>query len=57
MVNTVVFRTAKLGLGMPVAAILAIALHETWLKRFRTLVQTAVYLQTQFLRHLKPFCK
>jgi putative aldouronate transport system permease protein len=42
--NTVIFSTAKLVLGLPVAVILAIALHETWLKRFRTLVQTVVYL-------------
>lgn len=42
--NTVIFSTAKLVLGMPIAVILALALHETWFKRFRTLVQTAVYL-------------
>lgn len=44
MVNTVVFSAAKLILGLPIAVILAIALHETWFVRFRTLVQTAVYL-------------
>jgi putative aldouronate transport system permease protein len=44
IVNTVFFSTAKLALGLPMAVILAIALHETWLKRFRTIVQTAVYL-------------
>ncbi len=42
--NTVIFSTAKLVLGLPVAVILAIALHETWFNRFRTLVQTVVYL-------------
>jgi putative aldouronate transport system permease protein len=42
--NTVIFSTTKLVLGLPVAVILAIALHETWFKRFRTLVQTVVYL-------------
>jgi putative aldouronate transport system permease protein len=44
MVNTVFFSTAKLVLGIPLAVILAIALYETWFKRFRTLVQTTVYL-------------
>lgn|SRR5574341_745747 len=44
IVNTVFFSTAKLALGLPMAMVLAIALHETWLKRFRTIVQTAVYL-------------
>lgn len=44
IVNTVVFSSAKLVLGLPVAVILAIALHETWFSRFRTLVQTVVYL-------------
>jgi putative aldouronate transport system permease protein len=31
-------------LGLPLAVILAIALHETWFARYRTLVQTVVYL-------------
>jgi putative aldouronate transport system permease protein len=44
MVNTVVFSAAKLVLGLPIAVILALALHETWFGRFRTLVQTIVYL-------------
>jgi putative aldouronate transport system permease protein len=44
IVNTVIFSTAKLVLGLPLAVILAIALHETWFRRFRTLVQTVVYL-------------
>lgn len=42
--NTLIFSVAKLLLGMPLAIICAIALHETWLKRFKTLVQTAIYL-------------
>jgi putative aldouronate transport system permease protein len=44
ILNTIIFSTAKLVFGLPIAVILAIALHETWLKRFRTLVQTVVYL-------------
>jgi len=44
IVNTVIFSSAKLVLGLPIAVILAIALHETWFGRFRTLVQTVVYL-------------
>ncbi|MCI0577761.1 MAG: ABC transporter permease subunit [Chloroflexi bacterium] len=44
IVNTIVFSGAKLIFGMPVAIILALALHETWFKRFRTVVQTVVYL-------------
>jgi putative aldouronate transport system permease protein len=44
MVNTIFFSTAKLLLGLPVAIILALALHETLLTRFRVFVQTAVYL-------------
>jgi putative aldouronate transport system permease protein len=42
--NTIFFSTAKLVLGLPIAVILALILHETMLKRFRTLVQTVVYL-------------
>jgi putative aldouronate transport system permease protein len=42
--NTVIFSLAKLLLGLPVAVICAIALHETWFQRFRTFVQTMVYL-------------
>lgn len=42
--NTVIFSSAKLLLGMPTAIILAISLHETWFRRFRTIVQTVVYL-------------
>jgi putative aldouronate transport system permease protein len=44
IVNTIVFSGAKLLFGMPIAIILALALHETWFKRFRTIVQTMVYL-------------
>ncbi|MCB0004689.1 MAG: sugar ABC transporter permease, partial [Anaerolineae bacterium] len=42
--NTIFFSTAKLVLGLPIAVIMALALHETLLKRFRTVVQTIVYL-------------
>lgn len=42
--NTVFFSLAKLILGMPIAIILALALHETWFHRYRTVVQTVVYL-------------
>jgi putative aldouronate transport system permease protein len=42
--NTVFFSSAKLVLGLPAAVICAIALHETWFVRFRTLVQTTIYL-------------
>lgn len=44
IVNTIFFSTAKLVLGLPVAVILAIALHESLMRRFRTIVQTVVYL-------------
>jgi putative aldouronate transport system permease protein len=44
MFNTIFFSGAKLILGIPAAIVLAIALHETWFKGFRTLVQTLVYL-------------
>ncbi len=44
MVNTIFFSLAKLLLGLPLAVIMAIALHETWLVRFRTFVQTTIYL-------------
>jgi putative aldouronate transport system permease protein len=44
MTNTIIFSVAKLVLGLPLAVILAIALHETWFLRFRTFVQTMVYL-------------
>ena len=44
IINTIFFSTAKLILGLPVAVILAIALHEFMMTRFRTLVQTIVYL-------------
>jgi len=33
--NTIIFSLAKLLLGLPIAVICAIALHETWLVRFR----------------------
>ena len=42
--NTIIFSVAKLLLGLPMAVICAIALHETWFLRFRTFVQTMIYL-------------
>jgi putative aldouronate transport system permease protein len=42
--NTVIFSLAKLLLGLPVAVICAISLHETWFLRFRAFVQTMIYL-------------
>ena len=42
--NTIIFSLAKLVLGLPLAVICAIALHETWMVRFRTFVQTVIYL-------------
>lgn len=42
--NTIFFSLAKLLLGLPIAVICAIALHETWLVRYRTFVQTLIYL-------------
>lgn len=42
--NTVIFSFAKLVLGIPLAVICAIALHETVFKLFRTFVQTIIYL-------------
>ncbi|RPJ22796.1 MAG: sugar ABC transporter permease, partial [Chloroflexi bacterium] len=44
MSNTIIFSVAKLLLGLPLAVICAIALHETWFLRFRTFVQTMIYL-------------
>ena len=44
MTNTIIFSVAKLLLGLPLAVICAIALHETWFLRFRTFVQTMIYL-------------
>ena len=44
LTNTIIFSVAKLVLGLPLAVIVAIALHETWFLRFRTFVQTMVYL-------------
>ena len=44
MTNTIIFSIAKLLLGLPLAVICAIALHETWLVRYRTFVQTMIYL-------------
>lgn len=44
IINTVIFSTAKLILGLPVAILLALAIHESKLLRFRSLVQTATYL-------------
>lgn len=42
--NTLLFSFLKLILGMPVAIILALALHETRVAFFRKIVQTAAYL-------------
>ena len=42
--NTVIFSLAKLILGMPLAIACAIALHESWFRRFKAIVQTAIYL-------------
>lgn len=44
LTNTIFFSIAKLVLGLPLAVILALALHEILLKRYRTFVQTVVYL-------------
>jgi putative aldouronate transport system permease protein len=44
MTNTIIFSVAKLVLGLPLAVICAIALHETWLVKYRTFVQTMIYL-------------
>jgi putative aldouronate transport system permease protein len=42
--NTVFFSVAKLVLGIPIAVICALALHETIFTRFRTIVQTIIYM-------------
>lgn len=42
--NTVFFSVAKLVLGIPMAVICAIALHETIFAKFRTIVQTIIYM-------------
>lgn len=44
MTNTLIFSVAKLVLGLPLAVVCAVALHETWFLRFRTFVQTMIYL-------------
>src|SRR5919109_3664661 len=44
LTNTLIFSVAKLVLGLPLAVICALALHETWFLRFRTFVQTLIYL-------------
>lgn len=44
MTNTIIFSVAKLVLGLPLAVVCAIALHEIWLVRFRAFVQTMIYL-------------
>lgn len=44
LINTIYFSLAKLLLGLPIAVICALALHETWLVRYRTFVQTMIYL-------------
>ena len=42
--NTVFYSAANLVLGLPLAVILALAIHESQLLRFRSLVQTVAYL-------------
>ncbi len=42
--NTIIFSLAKLILGMPIAILMALALHETVFKKWRTIVQTLIYL-------------
>ncbi len=42
--NTLIFSGAKLLMGIPIAIALAVALHETTIRWFRTLVQTITYL-------------
>jgi putative aldouronate transport system permease protein len=44
ILNTVIFSAAKLVLGLPLAIILALAIHESQFLRFRSLVQTVTYL-------------
>jgi putative aldouronate transport system permease protein len=44
MANTIFFSGARLVLGMPIAIILALMLHETRFALFRNLVQTMTYL-------------
>jgi len=44
MGNTIFFSATKLLLGIPLAVVLALALHETWFARYRTVVQTMAYL-------------
>ena len=44
IINTVIFSTAKLVLGLPLAIILALAIHESQFLKFRSLVQTVTYL-------------
>jgi len=44
IVNTVIFSVAKLVLGLPIAITLALAIHESRLLFFRSLVQTMAYL-------------
>lgn len=44
IINTVIFSTAKLVLGLPLAIILALAIHESRFLKFRSLVQTVTYL-------------
>jgi putative aldouronate transport system permease protein len=44
MTNTIFFSGARLVLGLPIAIILALMLHETRFAFFRNLVQTATYL-------------
>jgi len=44
LINTIIFSTAKLIFGLPIAVILALAIHESRFLLFRSLVQTVTYL-------------
>jgi putative aldouronate transport system permease protein len=44
IINTIVFSAAKLVLGLPIAIILALAIHESRFLFFRSIVQTVTYL-------------
>lgn len=44
IVNTIIFSTSKLILGLPIAIVLALAIHESRFLFFRSLVQTVTYL-------------
>lgn len=44
IINTIFFSTAKLLLGLPIAIILALSIHESRFMFFRSIVQTVTYL-------------